>query len=344
MTPTEPSFSPSLCHRHVMQNLKHSLAYTHGDVGPWRRRLQKKVHELLGDLPKDRCPLNVRTLWKREHELGAIEKIVFTSEPYADVPAYFCTPRQGTPPYPTMICLQGHSTGMHLSIAVDREDETKPFAVEGDRDFGLGCMARGFAALCIEQRSFGERREQVQEQRSKDMCHEAVVHALLLGRTLVGERVYDVDRGLDYLETRKDIDMRRVGCMGNSGGATVTIYATATLPRIQFAMPSCGFATYAGSIMAISHCADNYLPGMLKYAEMADVLGLIAPRPLVVVAGHDDRIFPLPAVREAYEHLESIYRAAGAEGHCHLVVGNGGHRFYADDAWPVMLGEVARLS
>jgi dienelactone hydrolase len=176
------------------------------------------------------------------------------------------------------------------------------------------------------------------------MCHEAVVQSLLLGRTLVGERVYDVDRGLDYLETRRDVDMRRVGCMGNSGGATVTSYAGAILPRIHFAMPSCGFATYAGSIMSVSHCADNYLPGMLKYAEMADVVGLFAPRPLVVVAGHDDEIFPLPAVREAFEHLENIYRAAGADGHCHLVVGHGGHRFYAEDAWPVLLGEVDRLA
>ena len=52
---------------------------------------------------------------------------------------------------------------MHNSIAVQREDETKLLKVEGDRDFGLECMRRGIAALCIEQRSFGERREQKQE-------------------------------------------------------------------------------------------------------------------------------------------------------------------------------------
>ncbi len=41
--------------------------------------------------------------------------------------------------------------------------------------------------------------------------------------------------------------------------------------------------------------------------------------------------------------LQRIYRADGAAGRCHHVVGQGGHRFYAEDAWPVMLEELARL-
>ncbi len=104
---------------------------------------------------QDKCDLNVRTLWQRNHELGTIEKLVFTSEVGADVPAYLCLPRHGKPPYPVFICLQGHTTGMHHSIGVMRDDESVPMGeVPGDRDFGLGCMRRGVAALCIEQRSF----------------------------------------------------------------------------------------------------------------------------------------------------------------------------------------------
>jgi pimeloyl-ACP methyl ester carboxylesterase len=78
------------------------------------------------------------------------------------------------------------------------------------------------------------------------------------------------------------------------------------------------------------------VPGILKAADMADVLGLFAPRPVVVVAGRDDSIFPIDGVRSAFEQLRHIYVAAGAEEACQLVVGEGGHRFYAADAWPVM--------
>jgi dienelactone hydrolase len=335
--------SPSEHHRHVMSQIAPSMSYGGGDVRRWQNRLRRKVRRLLGDTPRERCPLRPRRIWKRDHPLGSIEKIAFRSEPYADVLAYVCLPENAAPPYTFVICLQGHSTGMHNSIAVDREDETRTIQVAGDRDFGLGCMRRGLAALCIEQRSFGERRERKQKQVSTHGCHDATMHALMLGRTLMGERVYDVDRGIDYLAERGDADMQRIGVMGNSGGGTISVFSAALLPRIAFAMPSCYFCTFRDSIMSIYHCADNYVPGLLKVAEMPDVLGLFAPKPVVAVAGKEDEIFPIAGVRRAFRHLRGIYRAAGAADRCRLVVGAKGHRFYAEDAWPVMLKEVERL-
>jgi dienelactone hydrolase len=337
----ELHLSPSVYHRYVMDNLKPSLSFKGGNVKAWQRKLRAKVRELLGlDLTTERLPLNVRSLWKREHGLGTIEKIAFASEPYSDVLAYVCLPRGVAPPYPWFICLQGHSTGMHNSLAVALEDETTPIDVAGDRDFALGCLRRGVAALCIEQRSFGERRERVQKAVSPHGCHDATMQALMLGKTLIGERVFDVDRGIDYLYTRDDVDRKRIGVMGNSGGGTISLFAAALLPRVMFAMPSCYFCTFRDSIMSIYHCADNYVPRLLQYAEMADVMGLFAPKPVVIVAGRHDEIFPLAGVRKAFRHLKTIYQAAGAADHCHLVIGPEGHRFYADLAWPKMLKEM----
>lgn len=337
------AFAPSLCHRHVMAETPRELAYDGGDVAEWQARLRPRLSELLGRTPSQRCDLNVRSLWRREHELGTIEKLVFTAEPFADVPAFLCLPKGVEPPYPCFICLQGHSTGMHNSIRVDRDDNTKKIQVEGDRDFAIGCLERGVAALCIEQRSFGERRETVQQRVAAHGCHDATMHALQLGRTLIGERVWDVDRGIDLLAARDDIDMRRLGVMGNSGGGTITTFAAAVLPRIQIAMPSCYFCTFSGAIMSLYHCMDNYVPGLLTVAECADVLGLFAPKPVVVVAGQEDNIFPIDEVHKAFDDLKRIYEAAGAGDRCHLVVGPEGHRFYAELAWQPALQELARL-
>lgn len=334
----EPSLdlSPSLNHRDWMRKNPPSLAYDGGDVKAWQRKLRRKLRDALGWKPTEKPPLEPRRLWKRDHPLGTIEKIVFTAEPKADVPAYLCLPRDVKPPYPVFVCVQGHSTGMHNSIAVDREDNAKPIKVEGDRDFGLGCMRRGIAALCIEQRSFGERREQVIQSGMDYLCHHAAMHALMLGRTLVGERVYDVDRAIDYLATRDDMDLGKLGIMGNSGGGTVSLFAAATLPRLRYAMPSCYFCTFADSIMSIFHCLCNYVPGLLQYAEMADVMGLFAPKPVVIVNGKKDDIFPIGAAKKEFRRLKAIYKALGAETQCRHVIGAEGHRFYADDAWPVM--------
>lgn len=330
------NLSPSIVHTYAMNRMEQSLAYRGGDVRAWQRKLRRKLLELLG-MPTEIAPLNVRRLWRREHPLGTIEKIVFTSEPMADVPAFVCLPKGVRPPYTFFICVQGHSTGMHNSVGVDREDNSKPIEVPGDRDFALGCLQRGLAALCIEQRSLGERRELAQKHVAKHGCHDATMHALQLGRTMIGERVFDVDRGIDYLAARGDADMKRIGLMGNSGGGTTTLFAAAVLPRIAFAIPSCYFCTFRDSLMSIYHCMDNYVPHLLKYAEMADVMGLFAPRPVVIVAGEQDPIFPVGATRREFRRLKAIYKAAGAEANCQIAVGPEGHRFYADIAWKKML-------
>jgi hypothetical protein len=88
--------------------------------------------------------------------------------------------------------------------------------------------------------------------------------------------------------------------------------------------------------MSLYHCMCNYVPNLLLEAEHADIMGLFAPRPVVVVAGAVDPIFPIKATRSQFARLKRIYAAAGAPGNCRLVVGPEGHRFYADRGWRVM--------
>ena len=326
---------------------KPQLSYVGGDVLAWQKKLKKKVVELMGydKMPKGkkRSRLQVRSLWTQEHKYGTIEKISFNAEPGADVLGYVCLPKHATPPYHWFICLQGHSTGMHNSIAMDFATNRKPIKVKGDWDFAIGCMKRGIAALCIEQRSFGERAEFAIKNSSDQMCHNAVMHALAVGRTVLAERVFDVDRAIDYLWTRNDVNRKTLGVMGNSGGGTISLFSAALLNRIQLCMPSGYFCTFRDSIMAMYHCGCNYVPGLLLQAEIADILGIFAPKPVVIVNGKTDPIFPLHAAKSEFVRLKRIYRSLGAQKHCHHVIGHGGHRFYAKPAWDIMCKEIERL-
>lgn len=226
---------------------------------------------------------------------------------------------------------------MHISLGRgSSEAEQKDIA--GGRDFALQAVGQGYAALAMEQRCFGERRDA----RPADMihhpsrnCNHASMVALLLGRSMVGERVWDVSRAVDALAAFPEVDTTRVACMGNSGGGTITYYAACLEPRIGAAMPSCSFCTYVGSIGSIDHCVDNYIPGALKHFEMADLAALIAPRPLIIVAGRTDNIFLIDCVKQAADKARMIYNAAGVPDNVRLVVGDAGHQFYPDPAWPV---------
>jgi len=344
--PSPFDLTPQILHEHMLATGKPALGFrpsvdgrSRAAVTAWQKKLRAKLKTMLGwdQLPhgRQRGDLNVRSLWRRKHDLGTIEKIVFTGEPMSDIVAYVCLPKDVEPPYEWFVCVQGHSTGMHNSIGMDFANR-KPIKAPGDRDFGLHCMRRGIAALCIEQRGFGERSLRYGDNKATQHDMESAFHALQLGRTLIGERVFDVDRGIDYLATRDDVRMDRIGIMGNSGGGTISTFSAAVLDRLSFCMPSCYFCTFQHSIMAMPHCPCNFVPGLSLQAEMADVLGLFAPRPVVVVAGKVDPIFPLAATRREFARLKAIYKAAGAPNACKMVVGGGGHRFYARIGWEAM--------
>jgi dienelactone hydrolase len=285
--------------------------------------------------------LRARRLWRRESALGVIEKIVFRAEAGADVPAYWCVPHGARKPYMTFICLQGHTTGMHQSIGVEAADERTAIEVVGDRDFAIGCMKRGMAALCVEQRSFGMR-AQPKRTDPNDLCHEATMRAILLGRTLAGERVFDVDRAIDYLEQRGDVDMSRLGVMGNSTGGRTSMYAAALLPRIKLAMPSCCTARLRDGAASIDqqgwhHCSCNTVPDLLQWVDLGDVYGACAPKPVVLVVGRKDPLAPVASARAVYREARRVYAACGAADRIRLVEGAEGHRFYADLGWAAMM-------
>ncbi len=314
-----------------------AMSYPGGDVTAWQRRLRKKLAGLLGGIPQDRVPLNVRRIWSKPHPLGTIEKIVFASEFRCDVPAYVCLPGKASGPRPFMVCLQGHRGKMHHLIAASEDEKSWEAPVHDGLDVAIGCMERGISALCIEQRSFGERSERAMETPSGDGCQDAAMHALFLGRTLMGERVFDVDRAIDYLMERGDADPRRIGVTGNSTGGMVSLFAAALLPRIRFAMPSSCLSSFRDSFLAMGHCSCNFVPGLLNVADMADIAGLIAPKPLVIVHGREDHLFPIHSARRTFRELQATYKEAGALKNCAMVIGPGGHRYYGDLAWPVFL-------
>lgn len=285
-----------------------------------------------------KVPLNPTTLWRRENELGIIEKIRIFVEENESACMYFGVPKQRNYS-PTFICLHGHSTGMHTSIAVDWRDEITPIQNDGDRDFCLECMRRGIIGVAFEQRYMGERSSNAEHKPSCGCLNggAGATQALLLGRTAIGERVYDVDRLIDYLLTRPEIDSSELGIMGGSGGGTTAMFAGAMLSRLKYIMPAVSFSSFRASIGSMYHCECNYIPGLLNFGESADVAGLCAPQKLVIVNGRFDSIFPLDAGLRQFERVKNIYRAAGTVDNCRMVIGEGGHRFYADIAWETML-------
>lgn len=252
----------------------------------------------------------------------------YASAPDTIVPAWLLIPDDLTGPAPAVIAVHGHGSGMDdlVSLNADGGERTEPQGYH--QDFALALCRRGMIVLAPELRGFGRRREP-QDQAAgpaDSSCHAAAWWGILLGKPLLGSRVADVLRGIDLLQALPQVDGQRIGIMGGSGGGAVALFAAALDQRLRAAVISNYFCTFKASILAMQHCACNYVPGLLQDGEIYDVAALIAPRPLLIEAGTDDPIFPLSGVLAAYERLHESYALQGAAKHLERDVFVGGHQ------------------
>lgn len=266
-----------------------------------------------------------------EEETYTDYRILFQSEEGYFVPCHLWVPKGKEGKIPMVICLQGHSKGYHISMGKPIYPGDENTIAGGDRDFARQIIREGYCALAIEQRAFGE----CGGTPKGPACMLPAMAALLYGRTLIAERVFDISRAIDVVTKNFPVvDAERIACMGNSGGGTATIYAAALEERIKVAMPSCAVCSFKYSIANVPHCTCNYIPNIALDFDMGDLYGLIAPRKAIAVSGALDPDFLHDGFVECAELADMYYEAAGAKGGFAWIEGPEGHRFYADLSWP----------
>src|SRR5438046_2132977 len=143
-------------------------------------------------------------------------------------------------------------------------------------------------------------------------CHNVATFASMLGGSVAGLRVWDAMRAVDYLATLPGADVSRLGVMGISGGGMHAFFSACIDNRIKAAVISGYFCDWRHSILAIHHCACNFVPGLLKLGECSDLAGLIAPRPLLIESGTHDDIFPIEPVKRTVNRARRCWEVFGA--------------------------------
>ena len=211
-----------------------------------------------------------------------------------------------------MLTPHGHGHP-HVYVGLFHSPEEEAQIREGERDIAVQAVEQGYLVIAPTTRAFGKTRSPADKDESAvSSCRLQLMHDLLLGRTPIGDRVWDMSRLIDWSIEHQGVDPARIAITGNSGGGTVSLFAAACDTRISVAVPGCYFNTFAGSIGSIIHCDCNYVPGILRLGEMHDIAGLIAPRHFLTVAGRDDPIFPVAHTHAAFAQLAKVYQTAGA--------------------------------
>lgn len=294
----------------------------------WKARFKQKVVELIGPFPEI-VPLNIEVL----EELiiddfidAGIEpffqrKIIFDTEPFGSCVAYLLVPsgiKQGER-RPGIVCAHGHGSGKQQMIGFDpttwQAKNGSPPGLPNFEAAALHLVKIGYVVIAPDWRAFGERAlDPVYTRPGRDPCNVLHMSFGYFGFTLLGLNVWDAMRSIDVLQSLPEVDPARIGMMGKSYGGTMTTYTTALDDRIKAACISGYLSTLddAMSRRALgNYCGAQYLPGLLEWGDIPDVVGLIAPRPLLIEAGKRDTCFVFPDTTKAYDQLARIYAAAG---------------------------------
>ena len=178
--------------RTVMKKVTPAFRWKGEEVGAWQEKAHAKLWELLGLAQFEKCDPNYTVEYEKELENCREIRFTFESEAGYTVPCHILLPYGVENPVP-VICLQGHSTGMHISLGRPIYENDQKSISGGDRDFAVRAVKEGFAAITMEQRYMGEASTYAGETGSPS-CGGGrgdALMALLLGRCAIGERVWD---------------------------------------------------------------------------------------------------------------------------------------------------------
>jgi cephalosporin-C deacetylase-like acetyl esterase len=250
------------------------------DVQKRQQQLRTWFIESLGGFP-EKTPLNARTVGTEQRDGYRIEKVIYESRPQHHVTATLYLP-DGKGPFPGVLMPIGHSNNGKAADYIQR---------------GSILLAKnGLAVLAYDPIGQGERRQLLDRLgkpaiNSSTTEHTLVgVGALLVGQNTATYRIWDGIRSLDYLVSRPEIDPKRIGCTGCSGGGTETSYLMALDDRIAAAAPSC-YVTSLERLFATRgpQDAEQNITGQVAAGlEHADYLFLRTPRPTLICAATKD--------------------------------------------------------
>ena len=263
---------------------------------------RKTLVRLLGRTPA-RSSLQSKVLERVVLTGCTREKVSYIVEPGERVSAYLFVPA-GDGRRPAALCVHQHNREYHLG-------KSEPAGLSGNPEqfYALELAKRGYVTLAPDALCFEER----QHSGLRGMEYERfeATRRLTEGSCLQAKMLWDLMRAVDYLLARPEVDGRRIGCLGHSLGGQETLFLSAVDRRIAVGVSSCGFSSYRAIFgAAILHNFALYVPGILRHGDLDRVLGLVAPRPFLVLAGSGDPLFPLEGVQTTVREARGVYGKA----------------------------------
>jgi len=326
----------------------------------WRRVARQRVRECVAPVDLGGTP-NVRVESKRVSDGLHIERLSWQLPMGPRTEAVFLKPAGATGKLPGILALHDHAGKKYLGWRKITRDAGQVWQVQHEHQKGYyGGVAwaneaakRGYAVLVHDTFPFASRRVRVADvlppveyggvdPEPADVegfnkynqfaaQHEDIMAKSLFcaGTTWPGVYFVEDQKALDVLCARPDVDARRIGCGGLSGGGMRTAYLAGLDDRIQCAV-CVGFMTTWREFLldkCFTHTWMIYAPLLPRDLDFPEILALHAPKATLVLNDIDDTLFTMGEMRRADRMIAETYAKAGARAQYKCNFYPGPHKF-----------------
>jgi cephalosporin-C deacetylase-like acetyl esterase len=282
-----------------------------------KAEVRETVLRLIGGLPEKPGPLQAHIVGTLHEDGFHVERVIYDSLPDFHVTADLYVPDKGSGPYPAILYTPGHYPAGKIEAWL----------------FGANMARNGVGVLAYDPIGEGERLQYFDPSTNKSLAgaptgehSEASVQVMLTGDHVARYFIEDAMRGIDYLQSRPDIDGARIGAMGCSGGGTVTAYLAALDSRVKVAGVACYITGFDELLSSIGpQEAEQTMPGFLSDGlSFPDWIETAAPMPYAVISTTED-MFPFAGAQKSVDEAHRIYGLYGADDHLQWITGPGHH-------------------
>jgi cephalosporin-C deacetylase-like acetyl esterase len=277
-----------------------------------KAEVRKRLGRLLS-LCVERTPLRQEILSSNLRREMAMEEFVFQSEPQIRIPGWFIKPAGQKGPFATVLYLSENGR--------DRLVEEP-----GYLDY---LVSAGNAVCAIDLRGCGSTAPRHPHQGpnfygNENLEEEYAWASLILGQPVLGQRVQDILRCLDYLATRSDADVSQLRVLGEGGAGIAALTASVLDERPRSLLLHRTLATFKSVIESKAYTVpfSYFVFGLLRELDLPDLISALSPRRcwLLNATGPEEEPLPLSQINVSYASAINVYAKAGKTDHLCVMV------------------------
>ncbi len=209
------------------------------------------------------------------------EKIQYNVEAGERISAYICIPKDLKEKAPAIFCHHQHAGQFDIG-----KSEVVGLMGNPDQAYASELVERGYITFAPDAIAFEERNWATPESSE----YYELATRLVKGETLMAKVLHDAMRGIDYLVTREEVDMERIGFIGHSYGGRMALWLPAFDDRIKTSVSNCGCVSYENSLAREAGIQMEFcIPGIMKKFEVKDVVSQFKNCSLLISAATEDK-------------------------------------------------------